>query len=564
MESPLSYVGRGGLSACLLIAIGCQPPPHFVPGPAAGAGANGPGGDGGTAVANVAHTPRRLRRLSNREYDNVVRDLIGDTTAPATGFLADAFVTGYDNGSADLIVQSDQVASFQLAAEALAATAVDQRPDLLYPGCDPARQEDDACAAAFLGTFAPRAFRRPLTVTETARLRGVYDQGASAGGFQLGIEMALETVLQSPQFLYREELGAAAGPGLVRLDAYERASELSFLVTGSMPDDVLWLQVKAGRFETAEDFQREAARLLATPAARANLRAFFHEWLATNRLIPTMAIKDVNVYPAWDRTLLASMAGELDRLFDDVVLGEAGSLRALFSTPEAYVDPALAAIYGVTGPDEGFMPIALDPAVRPGVLSRAGYLAVHSDSDSSGPIARGVFLMSAILCYPPLVRPATVPPAPSVSDTNKAGETTRQRFSAHATNSGCIGCHQIIDGIGFGFEAFDGVGVRRTTENGNPIDASGMLIGTGEATVDGPFEDVAGLVARMLTGHRLSDCFTRQMFRFAMGTIETEADLPLLNQVAAAFTVDSRMTDLLVALVASTAFTDRITLEAAP
>jgi hypothetical protein len=549
----------------IVTAFGCQPPPlgsASAPDASGTAGTTGAGGQGGAAAVSLAQTPRRLRRLSNREYDNVVRDLLGDTTAPATGFLADAFVTGYDNGAADLIVQSDQVSSFQLAAETLAATAVANRADLLYPGCDPAAAGADACAAVFFDKLVPRAFRRPPTATETARLRGVYDLGVAAGGFSLGIELALEAVLQSPQFLYREELGAAVGPGLVRLKAYERAAELSFLVTGSMPDDVLWVEVTAGRFETADDFRREATRLLASPGARTNLGAFFHEWLATNRLLPTMTVKDTGVYPAWDRALLTSMTGELDRLYDDAAFGEAGSLRALLSTPDAFVDPALASLYGVAGPDAGFMPVTLDPAVRPGVLSRAGYLAVHADADSSGPIARGVFLMSALLCYPPLVRPATVPPAASVSDTNKAGETTRQRFEQHATDGACSGCHKIIDGIGFGFEEFDGMGVFRSTENGNPIDATGMLIGTGD--VDGPFDGVAGLMGRLLAGQRLPACFGRQMFRFAMGTDETPADQPVLDTLTAGFSVDSRMTDLVLAFVAGPAFTDRITVEAAP
>jgi hypothetical protein len=546
-------VGYGSvLSALVLMALGCEPPPDFV-------APETPG-----AAGDLAQTPRRLRRLSNREYDNVVRDLIGDMTAPARAFLADAFATGYDNGPADLIVQSDHIESYQLAAEALAATAVAERRDLLLGGCDPATQGDDACVAAFLDSFAPRAFRRPLTDGEQARLRSIYDLGVAAGGFPLGIEMALETVLQSPQFLYREELGAPADPGQVRLTPYELASELSFLVTGSLPDDVLWSTVQAGGFTTVDDFRREATRLLATPSARDNLRAFFHEWLATNRLLPTMTVKDTKVYPTWNRALLTSMSGELDRLFASVLSGDTASLRALFSTPEGFVDPALAPLYGVDAPDSGFEEVALDPAIRPGILARAGFLAVHADSDSSGPVARGVFLMSAILCYPPLPRPATVPPPPSVDDANKAGQTTRQRFSQHASDGACRGCHQIIDGIGFGFEAFDGMGVYRSAENGHPIDASGVLLGSGDPSVDGPFDGVSGLVDHLLAGNRLSDCFARQLFRFAMGAVETPADEPLVAALGSGFSVDSRMTDVLLALVSSPGFTDRITVGGGP
>lgn len=548
MKRFLAQLARvGGVGLAATFALACQPPPDVV---APGSG--------------LVQAPRRLRRLSNREYDNVVRDLLGDTTAPASGFIRDTLVTGYDNGPDDLIAQSDQVESYRIAAESLAATAVAARPDSLVGGCDPATRGKDACVAAFLSSFAPRAFRRPLTTSEETRLRAVIDAVAADGDVWLGIQTALEAILQSPQFLYREELGEPIGPGLARLTPYEIATELSFLTTGSLPDDLLWRAVQDGRFTTTDDFRREATRLLATPAARANLRAFFHEWLATNRLVPTMTVKSAAVYPTWDPALMTSMAGELDRLYDDVTFGDAGSLRALFTTPDAFVDAALASVYGVSAPASGFEKVTLDPTIRSGLLSRAGYLTVHADSDSSGPVARGVFMMSAILCYRPLPRPATVPPPPSVDDANKAGQTTRQRFSQHASDGACSSCHQIIDGIGFGFESFDGMGVYRTTENGQPIDASGVLIGSGDPNVDGPFDGVSGLAGRVLKGDRLSNCFARQMFRFATGAIETSADEPFVASLGAGLTVDSRMTDLVLSLVSSPGFTHRIAPEVRP
>src|SRR5687767_4534135 len=75
----------------------------------------------GPLLAAVNGAPiRRLRRLSRREYNNVVRDLLGDDSRPADRFLADVHPNGYDNGSADLAVQSDQVVDYQQAAETLA------------------------------------------------------------------------------------------------------------------------------------------------------------------------------------------------------------------------------------------------------------------------------------------------------------------------------------------------------------------------------------------------------------------------------------------------------------
>ena len=75
----------------------------------------------GTDAAPLAGPPRveitrpiqRVRRLSAREYDNVVRDLLGDDSHPSSAFPADALTNGYDNGSADLTVQSDPLVAYQ-------------------------------------------------------------------------------------------------------------------------------------------------------------------------------------------------------------------------------------------------------------------------------------------------------------------------------------------------------------------------------------------------------------------------------------------------------------------
>src|SRR5262249_59167610 len=80
---------------------------------------------------------RKVRRLSNREYNNVVRDLLWDNTQPANGFLDDSYANGYDNGSALLTVQTDQAERYQLAAEQLAQQAVKNHLVQLLGGCIP-------------------------------------------------------------------------------------------------------------------------------------------------------------------------------------------------------------------------------------------------------------------------------------------------------------------------------------------------------------------------------------------------------------------------------------------
>lgn len=535
----------------------------------AGGGAMVPdpvGTGGATPVLVESSSGRRLRRLSSREYNNVVRDLLGDTTRPADAFIVDSFQNGYDNGSAGLAVQSDQVESYQLAAELLAVRAIAEQLPLLLDGCDPAVSGEVACAQAFFQTFPARAFRRPLSDGELGRLRVVFDEAVAiepdaagdASGFTLGLRTVIETILQSPQFLYREELGAvgtiSGNPRQVRLTSFEVASELSFLLTGTMPDAPLFAAAAAGRLETSDDLRREARRLLGTAGAPEVMRAFLHQWLATDRL--TQTTKDLAIYPTFNLDLARSMSTELDQLFDAVVWNGTGTLRELFTTSRSFVDPALASLYGVIGPSGGFAPANLDATNRKGVLTRAGFLAAHADQDSSGPIARGVFVLNSVLCTAPLQRPAIVPVPPSVADATAGGKTTRQRFEQHATDGQCTGCHRIIDGVGFAFEEFDAVGAFRAAENGSPVDSSGRLYTTRD--INGTFVGASELAMRMVEGHDLPDCFVKQLYRFAMGEVESTSPA-LLVALQDAFSVDVPISELMLALVSDPLFVVRAT-----
>jgi hypothetical protein len=530
-----------------------------------GSGGGSSGSSGGQplcasiALAGTgAAVSRGLRRLSKREYNNVVRDLLGDTTQPANAFATEVYLNGYDNGSFGLLASAHDLVEFAAAAESLATTAVANQLPLLIGRCDPT-QDEAACVDSFLSTFAPRAYRRPLTMAEEQRLRDVYAKGSgpmgmNGGGFKSGLELMLEAVLQSPSFLYREELGGQAAAGVVTLTDYEVASELSFLLTGSMPDAELFSAAGDGKLKTVADYSREVARLLALPAARPALRAFAHQWMDTNLINE----KDRSFYPSWSPSLNDSLSAEMGAYYEQVMWGETGSLREFFTSPQAFVDASLATIYGVPAPaGPGLHLVTLDAKTRPGVLTRAGWLAAHSDFDNSGPVARAVFLMQSIFCAPVPVVPANVPPQAPASAAAQLHETTRQAFIAHRQFPPCAACHNALDGLGFGFEEFDALGAYRTTENTQPIDDSGNVAIASD--VDGPFTGGAALEAKIVQSKQALGCFLKQVYRDAMGQVETSGADPTLAALQECFTIDSRMTDAFSALVAQPAFVLRST-----
>jgi hypothetical protein len=248
------------------------------------------------------------------------------------------------------------------------------------------------------------------------------------------------------------------------------------------------------------------------------------------------------------RDLALAMDDVVNGLFDEV-LSSSGSLTQLLTSNVAFVRPTLMGVYGFESTT--FIPssdqmsrVLLDPSVRGGVLTRPAWLAVHSSATDSGPIARGVFVLNALLCAPP---PAPPPGVAQVAPVTPSTHTTRERFEAHVSNAMCQGCHSVIDGLGFGFEQFDAIGAYRTTENGYPVDTSGTLDGQS-------FVGATELSQRLLAGDEMRSCFTKQMYRFAMGTPEDLRTAQSLDAATKTFTTASPIEALVLSIVESDLF----------
>jgi hypothetical protein len=493
-----------------------------------------------------------LRRLTVREYNNTVRDLLGDGSAPGTQFPDDRDETFAFRRAQPIAVQDAKL--IRGAAEALAAAAARSLGNLLP--CDPAKGEQ-ACAEQFVATFGLRAFRRPLTGAETTRLVGLYTTGRNALklGFADAIGLVIEGMLQAPAFLYHWEAPAAAaiqeGP-VVRLGHYEIASRLSYFLWGSMPDRDLFAAAAAGKLGTAAEVQAQARRLLADARARDTVAAFFEEWLAVDEL-DEKAAKDPQVYPEYDAALKAAMAAETRAFVTSVVFDGDGRWGTLLGAAYSFVNQALGRVYAmpqVTGTE--LRRADLNGEQRAGFLTQPGFLALTGAADGSHPVRRGKALYEKILCRELPPPPANVTPAKPAS----AGGTTRERFAEHDNNECARGCHALIDPLGFAFEHYDGIGKYRTMDNGKAVDASG------EVSLDGAPKRFAGAVelTRHLAGSaEARRCFATQWVRFALARQDSAADAASIETAAAAFSAESAsVRDLMTAVATIRSFRYRV------
>jgi uncharacterized protein DUF1592/uncharacterized protein DUF1588/uncharacterized protein DUF1587/uncharacterized protein DUF1595/uncharacterized protein DUF1585 len=497
--------------------------------------------------AVVSPGPTLARRMTRWEYNNTVRDLLGDTSLPANAFPADEEALGFSNNALALTTSSTLVQSYMLAAEGLAARATETLSSFLP--CDPAAEVSDACVEQFLTSFGRRAFRRPLREDEVESFKGLYRQGSGARD---GVRLVLEAMLQSPAFLYRLELEVEPGAGAasVPLGPFEAASRLSYFLWGTMPDEDLFAAAASGRLAGREEIAAQARRMLGDPKAREMVQRFHEEWLDYDRVLSVGRGKSERYFPAWEPEYAPLMLEEARAFVGHVVFDEpAGDLTTLLTAPYTFVNEKLGGFYGLAAPPgEAFARV--ESGQSSGILTLGALMSFFAHSDQTSPVHRGQMVRERLFCAP------VPPPPPEFDITVPAVEeaaTARERFSQHRANSACSGCHAQLDPVGFGFENFDGVGRYRALEaDGSPVDASGELTGT---DVDGRFNGVPALAAALARSEQVRGCYVTQWFRFAQGRAEVEADRCSLEALRGAFAgAGGNVRELLVAMTQTDAF----------
>ncbi len=510
-------------------------------------GAVPPGGPPGTGTADPNSAgPMPLLRLSRREYNNTVRDLLGDTSNQANAFTSDReseFL--FRRGGLVAVQDLDDLKD----AAATIAAGVESKAQTLAP-C-PMGMAEDACAKKFASTFGLRAYRRPLQNDEVDRLMALYQAGRTdlMLSYAGAIRLMVEGMLQSPSFLYHWELGnglPTVEGQVVKLSHYEVASRLSYFLWGSMPDPMLFEAAAAGKLGTQGEIEAQARRMLGEPRGKETVSVFAEEWLNLDQI--SERPKDPMLYPEFKDDLKAAMTAELRTFLASVVFEGDGKLGSLLTATSTFVNAPLAALYGVKGVQgTDLKPAMLDGSQRAGLLTRAGFLTVTGAVDGSHPAKRGRRVYERMFCGELPPPPPVVPPAKPAS----AGGTTRQRFTEHDMNPCAGACHEIMDKIGFAFENFDGIGRYRTTDNGGAVDAATVIDVDGAKT---PVKNALELSTLLAKSPTVASCFAKQWLRFAFKRTDTEGDRASLEGITTAFQKGTTVSDLLVGLAGSRSF----------
>lgn len=514
---------------------------------------SGPAGSASDAAATAAPGPGPLvqRRLSPEQYRQIISDVFGSFITFGGRFEPDVRDGGLlAIGAGKVGITARGIEEYDGMARNIAGQVVGEKNRATLIPCKPAdpKAADDACAGKFLGQAGRLLFRRPMTDGELkAQVRVASDAAGMSKDFYTGLGVSLAVMLEAPQFLFHIQSREAdpAHAGQYRLDAYSKASQLSFLLWNSTPDDELLTAASKGELNTTKGLTRQVDRLLSSPRVESGVRAFFVDMLGYDAF--TNLSKDAQIYPNFTAPVTRDAQEQTLLTILDHVLQQNGDYRDIFTTRKTFLTPVLGSIYGVrlakTSPNSFTDPWRVyeypegDP--RAGILSHASFVALHSHPGRSSPTLRGKALRTFILCQ-------RVPDPPGnvdftvVQDTdNPDFKTARDRVTAHMTTPACAGCHKLMDPMGLALENFDGGGGFRKAENGAQIDTSGELDGV-------KFKDAAGLAKAVHDNPSTTSCLVNRMSTYALGRTVTRGETAWVDALKKDFAAAGyRIPDLL-------------------
>ena len=474
-------------------------------------------------------------RLTAEQYRNSIRDIFGDsieiTGNAITAGMREAGLMAV--GDRRLTLSSSEVESYEVLALDIASQVLrPSRRNTLTP-CKPENENlfDGDCARKFISTVGYYLFRRPLSEDEIGSYSSMASKATdSLGDFYIGLQAALVGMMVSPDFLFRIERSVPSPetPGIRRLDAWSRATRLSFFLWNTTPSPALLQAAQSGELMFEDGLGQQVERMMASPRIEDGLRAFFSDMLAFDRF-DTLDI-DTTLYPKFTKNVEDEAREQTLRTIADHLLEQGADYRDLFDSRKTFLTPALAALYGVPIPIRqemgGIVPWVPyeypENHIRVGLLGQATFLSLFSHPGASSPTLRGKAVREHLLCQ-------TIPPPPGdvdfslVRDTdNPEFRTARDRLVEHRNNPTCAGCHTLMDPIGLALEIFDASGVFRNMENGVPIDTSGQWLGQ-------EYSDVRELTIMLKEDPTLTSCLIQRAYNFGTAREPTPAEVQWLN-----------------------------------
>jgi mono/diheme cytochrome c family protein len=419
-------------------------------------------------------------------------------------------------------------------------------------------REEERCARTIVSTLAKRAFRRPTTATDMNTLMEFYRAGRDEGGsFEDGVEAALQRILADVEFIYRGEAepAAVAAGQPYRISDLALASRLSFFLWSSIPDDELIDIAAAGKLRSPAVLEQQVRRMIKDPRSADLIENFTGQWLNVRALRTSAPV--VNVFPDFDDNLRAAFQREIELFFASVV-SEDRSVLDLLTADYTFVNERLAKHYGIPNVyGSHFRRVTLSPELhmRRGLLGKGAMLTATSEAARTSPVMRGKWFLTTFMGIEPPQPPPGVDTSLKIPDPDNAGNqktpTMRQILERHRIATACSTCHRAFEPMGIALENYDAVGAWRTLDEGQPVDASGVLAdGTKVTGVD-------SLRDMLVTNYhrQFGRVVAEKLLTYSLGRGVEYGDMPLVRKIVKdAEASKYRFSSIILGIVKSPAF----------
>ena len=312
-----------------------------------------------------------------------------------------------------------------------------------------------------LQRFIVRAFRRPVTNAEMKPYVKILRQALSDGDDPIdALRSTYRAVLCSPRFLYfvepiiEQSNGNSSNNSDPTLESFAIANRLSYLLTGSMPDERLMQLARAGKLTDAKVLEMQVDRLLKGDRGMKFSRDFTSQWL--DLIDINFTEPDRRMYGKFDLVVQNAMLQETHHFFHSLLKNNA-RVERLIRSNFTFLNSRLARFYQLdldVGEQTTRVKLPKD-SVRGGLLSQGAIMKVTANGTTTSPVLRGVWVSERILGIEIPPPPESVP---SVEPDTRGAVTIREQLLKHVAHESCAACHKNIDPPGYALENFDPAG----------------------------------------------------------------------------------------------------------
>ncbi len=510
-------------------------------------------------------TPSSVRRLPKAHYLNSLKEFLSRLSGPDKDFIFSSLQARVDrlpddskipfSKSDTTLTQSHVDMAFELAFDLgslLTSSTIYTNQLASVCGADSTQNSlTGACAKNFAAYYLRKIFKRPANPTE---IDFFLNDPSSTVPTPLnlttmdGLTVFLVRLLAHPNsyYIFDNEgtlvSGTEGNPGATyRLNKYEVLAKLTYLYWESSPDDYLFDKIESVDITQPEQVKTLLKYIFNDPKSRRGIRTFYSEWLKVNGM-PLLGSANSLAYDEFSKGFNINLPGhnhradmiqEIADITDYYTFAAEGRYDDLLNTPFSFTRTAdMAQIYGINNLWDGTSaPSERFPASEPrsGILTRAAFLA--TGTEYTNPILKGKKIQSDILCNELPPPPANLDIKPAAQNTSyTTREIVEMATAGTASNPNqCMGCHRLMNPLGFASENFDSLGRFRTAENkfnssSGAIENSITVRTEGLAVIrnlDTPVNDAVHLSRAIVDSGVGQECMVRKYFRYAYDRMES-------------------------------------------